>query len=336
MRHFIMFTLYIAAIANIVLYPTVSEASEESVDKEAVAHFSNGIEFYKQHQFEKAAIEFARAYELKPSYKILFNIAQAENMLEHYARALNAYENYLSQGGEEIAEDRLAMVKEEINRISKQVGYIEINSQQKGALVLIDGEESGKTPLDSPVIVDVGKREVEIVIDNSSVFKRIYRVASGQLIKIDLNSPAHQADDTAASKTDEQKTEDPGLKAETKTKQKRNLRPTKVAGAILLGTGAAAALTAVATGVIATSKKNNIVDDCTGYVCSASKWEDESVTVKNLSLTTDILIGVASAAAVTGIVLLIVKPKPKERPISGFITPVNFGEGILIGGTGRF
>ena len=65
--------------------------------------FDQGIVYYQKGQFEKAAIAFERAYELKPSYKILYNLALAEVELEHFSQALVAFEKYLRDGGSKLS-----------------------------------------------------------------------------------------------------------------------------------------------------------------------------------------------------------------------------------------
>jgi hypothetical protein len=44
-------------------------ALAQDPDEEAHAHFQNGIELYQQSKYEESAIEFNRAYQLKPSYR---------------------------------------------------------------------------------------------------------------------------------------------------------------------------------------------------------------------------------------------------------------------------
>ncbi len=57
---------------------------------EARTQFEQGLALYNDYKFEQAAIAFGRAYELKPTYKLLYNLGQVENELSHYAAALEA------------------------------------------------------------------------------------------------------------------------------------------------------------------------------------------------------------------------------------------------------
>ncbi len=316
---------------------------------EAASHFELGVEFYKQRKFEQASIEFAMAYDLKPSYKIFFNIGQAENMLEHYAEALKAYRAYLEHSGNEIPEDRRELVEKELKRLINRVGYIEVYGDYRGASVLIDGEEKGRMPLAEPMIVDVGKREVEVLVGTERLFRQVYRVAANQHIVVNLGSKDEngnvQADTTTTSpessaakdnskidgSQDASKDDAGAADSNGKSARKRN----RVIGISLLGVGFAAASAAVATGVIATLKKNDIAEGCLGYVCDEETWSSEFTAVKRLSISTDALIGAAAVSTTVGLILFFVKPKAlRNEKVSLHVSPVEGG--AFAGVTGRF
>ncbi|MFO8070544.1 MAG: hypothetical protein R6V85_01600, partial [Polyangia bacterium] len=94
-----------------------SGARAEDVKEAARRQFNNGVELYEAGKLEQASVAFERAYELKPTYRIMFNIAQVENDLGHFAAALRAYTRYLAEGGDEIGAERLAQVRSEIERL---------------------------------------------------------------------------------------------------------------------------------------------------------------------------------------------------------------------------
>src|SRR6266478_2010920 len=78
-------------------------ALADSKTDEAKTHFKNGADLYDENNFRGALVEFQRAYELAPSYRILFNIGQVEMELQDYAGALTAYARYLREGGPDIS-----------------------------------------------------------------------------------------------------------------------------------------------------------------------------------------------------------------------------------------
>ena len=136
----------ITILAIIVTFMVGAQALADSKEKEARLHFQQGVELYQADDYEGASIEFRRAYEQNPSYRILYNIGQAENELRHYAAALVAYKQYLAEGGNEIDKGRRKEVVKELERLATLVGTIEVACLTPDALVIVDSEEKGHTP----------------------------------------------------------------------------------------------------------------------------------------------------------------------------------------------
>ena len=122
-----------ALAAVVVLAWCGQVAAQGSADDEARAQFDTGVEMFEQGKHEQAAVAFARAYELKPTYRLRYNIGQVENELGHYAKALDAYTLYLAEGAAEIERARQDQVTAEIARLRTLVGMIEIAGAPKGA-----------------------------------------------------------------------------------------------------------------------------------------------------------------------------------------------------------
>ncbi len=72
-------------------------------NKEAQAHFNKGKELYRQHRYEKAAIELEKAYDLSPSWEFLELMGKIEAALKNYDRAIKAYEKFLEESGDNIS-----------------------------------------------------------------------------------------------------------------------------------------------------------------------------------------------------------------------------------------
>lgn len=65
----------------------------------AQVFFQSGTALYEQRAFEKAVIDFNKAYEIDPAFQILPSIAEAEAELKNYDRAVRTLEQYLADGG---------------------------------------------------------------------------------------------------------------------------------------------------------------------------------------------------------------------------------------------
>ncbi len=321
-----------------------SKVSEES--EEALIHFQQGVELYKSGRYEQASIEFARAYELKPSHRILFNIAQAENMLEHYAAALTAYEQYLKETIDEIDKQRRDLVQAEIDKLIHRVGQFVIQHNLEGGTILINGEERAKTPFNGALNVDIGKHTVTVLIGNEEIFRRVYKIAGGQKISVNLKTNRIYTDETSKLAPEKEPlAETPNLVTSSESTAKVTERSSdneistkngrKVLGIAILSVGGAAAVAAVATGVSALSKKQRVIDGCDGYLCDKDQWSDEFDAVRSLGITTDVLIGVAAVGVVAGTLLTVIKSK-RERASSVLLMPALVQNGGALTLCGRF
>ena len=57
--------------------PTTSRAQDDATIEMARQRFREGVQFYDQHQFEKARLAFLQEYALKPHPAVLLNLAQS-------------------------------------------------------------------------------------------------------------------------------------------------------------------------------------------------------------------------------------------------------------------
>jgi hypothetical protein len=302
------------ALAIAAFAPTAGAVGGE----EARVHFEQGVVLYEDGQYEQAAIAFARAYELKPSFKLLFNIGQAESELKHYARALEAFTRYLAEGGKQVPADRITEVKAEIERLNALVGMIVVECPVAGAKVKLDNETKGETPLEFPIFVDIGKHEVVIKKGQEELLREVVRVAGGQRVTLEVASTGGSSGEPAADDPAQQEDQEGG----------------RVWTWVALGVGGAAGIAGAAIGGAALSKKSTLEDRCEGNHCPPSS-QGEADTIKSMNLTADILFGVAAAGIVTGVILFFVEPDD-ESDTAVAVTPAVTGNGAGLAVGGRF
>ena len=73
-----------------------ARADDATTQAEARAHFSRGVEFYKEGDYRTALIEFKRAYEVLPNYKVLYNCDTVRKIVSRFAPPNeNPTDNYL-------------------------------------------------------------------------------------------------------------------------------------------------------------------------------------------------------------------------------------------------
>jgi tetratricopeptide (TPR) repeat protein len=183
-----------------------SESSSASADGEnqdrkasARAHFRLGVDFYRERNFRAALIEFQRAYDDAPHYKLLYNLGQASLELQEYAGAIDYLSAYLKEGSAEIAPERRAEVEQTIRYLESRIAHVTITSNRDGAEVYVDDTLVGRVPLAEPVRVGAGRHKFTAVREGSQPVERMVDVAAQEQREIRLEFEEPGADTAAVS-----------------------------------------------------------------------------------------------------------------------------------------
>jgi len=162
------------------IHASVSLAqSVEDKNKLAKELFENGIQMFDAHNYTVAAESFRAAYKARPSWKILYNIGQAESAAGRYGLALEAFQEYLVQGKDEVPADRKDFVINEIRRLRDLVGDVEVKAPE-GSVIYVDGVERGTLPLLGPILVEAGAEHEAVVVAPDGKWTRKFMVWGGK------------------------------------------------------------------------------------------------------------------------------------------------------------
>lgn len=169
----------------ILLSPSDARGEAGGDVTEARERFGRGVELYRAGEYEAALAEFQRAYELAPHYSVLYNIGQVQHHLDRNPEAVANLERYLAQGGSQIPASRRAEVDATLNRLERLVGSIlVVVGTPENATVLVDGVESGNSPLTEPIRVGAGRHTVELRAEGFLPLSRVVTVAGGAVATI--------------------------------------------------------------------------------------------------------------------------------------------------------
>jgi Tetratricopeptide repeat len=140
--------------------PEVQTIEEESIssgaESEAKAAFTKGINLFHEKQYDDAAEAFSQAYKSEPTWKLFFNIGQCYAATKKYGLAIEAFERYLGEGGDDISDERRTKVLNELDQFRRMVGNVKIVGRKPGVDVVIDGVPRGVTPLSKNILVTAG------------------------------------------------------------------------------------------------------------------------------------------------------------------------------------
>ncbi|MBW2459762.1 MAG: PEGA domain-containing protein, partial [Deltaproteobacteria bacterium] len=169
---------------------------EEDADPRAEAskRFRQGVKLYNDGDFVAALVEFKRAYELKPHYRVLYNLGQTSRGLKDYAAALHAYEQYLEEGGTKLKPQRRKEVEGHVEDLTARVGTLTVTTNVDGAEIQIDDVVVGVSPLDEPIVVNVGRRRIVATLTGHAPARRVLEVAGTDELEVELELTDLEAD----------------------------------------------------------------------------------------------------------------------------------------------
>ncbi|MFO0679901.1 MAG: PEGA domain-containing protein [Polyangiaceae bacterium] len=301
--------------------PSPPAAPTDEAKAEARERYTRGLQFFQEGEYGLALLEFQRAYDLAPSVRILYNIAQVNLQLQKYARALDALERYQKEAGATAGAERMAEVERDIKNLQARTARIVLTSDLDGAEIAIDDVPFGKTPFEAPLRVDAGQRRVSASFQGRALTTRVVVLAGGDTSKLDL------ALKELATPKGPTVVIGPRLPGETDGKiQTRTW--------ILWGvTGATAGASAVFGGLALSAANDNA--RLRGALDNGSTKElaDTASRAKNLALVSTIFTGVAAVAGGVSIYFT-VKDLSSKRPTTGALQ-IDVGPGSL-GLRGKF
>lgn len=254
----------------------------------AKVHFNKGVKLYKSNDFTGALVEFQKAYEIKPNYTVLYNIAQCMMGLEQYREALETFEQYLEDGGDKIKKKRQEEVQEYISRIYDVLSHLMLTIDQYGALIIIDEETVGKTPHPGIIFLDAGPHTVRVEKEGYETFEEELLLSRGE--KFSLQVSLKQELDEAGPEPE------PETPAEGPSRKKISPVPFYV----LVGATGALAIGFAVTGGLAVKKKNEF-EDC--YQDDPDCWRPLKDDHRKLAIATDILWPTAAATLTASVIL---------------------------------
>jgi tetratricopeptide (TPR) repeat protein len=143
---------------------------------EASVHFRHGVELYNEANYSAALVEFRKAHALAPSAAAVYDIGETQFQLQDYAGALKTFRQFLATFG--VDASHYADVQASIEVLRSRVGLMRVATVPAGADVTVDDEEVGRTPLEAPILVSVGRRKVVASKAGRSTIVRYVDVAA--------------------------------------------------------------------------------------------------------------------------------------------------------------
>ena len=155
--------------------------------REASERYQRALKSYDDGNFDAALVEFRRAYELAPTFRILYNLGVVSLELRDYASALNYFERYLVDGAASISAEQRAEVETKIRDLSTHVAHLSVVVDVPGAEIAVDDRPVGVSPLAAPLRINAGARKISARASGRVPDVRVLELAGGDVTRIELN-----------------------------------------------------------------------------------------------------------------------------------------------------
>jgi len=291
-------------------------------EADARAAFKAGVKSFDAGSFREAGDAFREADRLSPSWRIYYNIGQCEAALKRYGDALDAFDRYLAEGGDEIPGEREAEVLAEVARLRLKVGTVEVRGEA-GITVFIDGTARGVTPVDAGIRVTGGvPHQLRLERGGTALLEREFKVGNGQQISVE--APAAPAEGPAVSGDGDRPAPVPAA-AEPAPEEPRKGRPLFISGIAVGAVGVA--MLAVGGGFY--GKGRGDYDDykaaaARGDGAEYKRLKEDVLPLDNTMIVTGFVAGGVLTAL--GATLLIVDSvKKDEKPATVAVVPAPGG-----------
>ena len=296
-----VFGLSVALTCLLLPQVTMAQAKggDDADSEKAAVRFQRAVELYREGSYEGALAEFSKAYQVSPSYLVLYNIAQTQYALHDFVGAYKSLLQYMAEGGAEISADRRTQVDEMTVKLVGRIAHLQISTNVAGADIRVDDVSVGTSPLPGPVAVNVGTRKVSASKAGSPEAVRVLTVAGRENVKVEFEiavpalastNPAPGAMSPSAS-----------LPTSLVAKKQAQALPSRAGLIVSLSTTAALAVGTGVFGYLALGAQKDLNDQVKIYPNTRHNIEDARTKSKNYGYLTDAL---GAATLVSGGVAL--------------------------------
>jgi hypothetical protein len=298
--------------------PAGVDSPSAAESRQAAEHFERGVTYYQEADYSAALVEFKRAYEIEPAWRVLFNIGQTHFQLHEYVEALGALRRFVAEGGDLIKPKRRAEVDAELADLNGRVASVTFESNLSETTISVDGQPAGVIPLSGPILVSAGIRRVTAHHTGRDPVEQRISVVGGDAmaVQLDFAAPAPEAAwQPAFARL-------PGSHRE----------PRRFPAIVAFGTAVVGLATGSVFGVVAIADKADLDEVCTsGRACPATSRSTIDAVARN-ALIANIGFAVAAAGAVTGLTLWWTAGSGPARPEGAHVGPVlHVGPGLVCG-----
>jgi hypothetical protein len=178
--------LLLLTLTAMVVGGSASTANAQTrVEAEAAAVFRRGAEAMQAGRVDEAILLFLESYRAVPSPNAIYNVALAHRSLHHTRLAVEFFERYIEEAGDEIPAGRLVAVQRLLGELREQLSVIRPRVQPPEAVITVDTVRVW--PRRGEILLDPGERVLEFQADGFRTERVVRTLHEGDRITLELN-----------------------------------------------------------------------------------------------------------------------------------------------------
>jgi hypothetical protein len=160
-----------------------ASAQSEGDKKQAQALQSEGLRLMQKGDNQGAVAKFEEAFRLVASPKILFNMGKAHLALGDQAKALEELQRFLDEAPFAPKESR-DEARKHVEALQPHLAYIDVQTDDVGSTISVDGRVLGSAPLPRPIVVTPGTHELRVEKTDMVTDVRQVSPIAGQKVRV--------------------------------------------------------------------------------------------------------------------------------------------------------
>lgn len=166
------------ALALAALSPAAARAQTTGAAEAAQATFQRGVAALGARRYEEAVAALSESYRTYPSPVALYNLGLAHRELGHFAAAVDAFERYLREAGDQASHERVRTVREAVRAMRERFAEVTLRVSAPGYAVLVDGRPAQVAG--DVVTIDPGEHVLVVSAPEHRPWREPVTLAPGQ------------------------------------------------------------------------------------------------------------------------------------------------------------
>jgi hypothetical protein len=158
----------------------------ETLSGEAKQDYELGKILFEDGDFQGAELKFQSVYERTKEPRLIWNIAACEKKQRHYAKVIQLLARYREEARPVLTDAEEQLAANLMKAIEPLTTPVRILVSEPDAEVFVGDERAGVTPLEKPVIIDIGRRQVSVKKPGFRDFSTTLTVAASAEMRVDV------------------------------------------------------------------------------------------------------------------------------------------------------